>query len=121
MTIPTDLQDVPNASMLQQLDATVKWRGAVLVLRGRYPRHGRVHANLPLIAREGPEDYPLLNRFGDAIIALLDPLEGDGGRHLSGAQVQQGLGVFLDVGQRGRCLVRPGLGRINDLPSFRHH
>lgn len=56
---------------------------------GRRPRQRRVHADVPLIPREGPVDDAPLHGLRDALVALLDALEGDGRGDDLGRDVKQ--------------------------------
>ena len=71
----TDLQNILDAALLEQLDAAVKGRVVVLLAVGGHPGQGAVHADVALVPGKRPEDHPLLDGLGDAVVALLDALE----------------------------------------------
>lgn len=85
----TDLKDVIDAAGLEELEAAVEGQVLVLERVGGGPRERRVHADVALVARERPEDDAPEHGLGDAVVALLDPLERDALGHEAGARVQQ--------------------------------
>lgn len=98
----TDLQHVRDLSLLHQLGPTVERGVVVLPRRGRDAGQAGVHADVPLVPRERPEEDPLLHRLRDPRDPLLDRLEGKVLRHDLGARVQQRVGAA-----GGRDLLHP--------------
>lgn len=69
----------------------------------------RVHTNVPLISWKGPEDDPALYRLRDAIIPLLDTLEGDVFCHDLSGDIQEAIGR-LAVGTHTISIITGQIG-----------
>ena len=74
----TDLDDVVHTALFHELGALAEGGVFHVVLPERHLRHGRVHAYFKLFAGKRPITNTFLHGFGNAIVALLDLLEGDG-------------------------------------------
>jgi hypothetical protein len=74
-----------------------------------------VHADLPLIPREGPVDDAALHRLRDPLEALLHPLVCPLFRHRLSGAVQQGLRLQVEAGPGGQAAAadapHPSAGR----------
>ena len=74
----TDLDDVVHTALFHELGALAEGGVLHVVLPQRHLRHGRVHAYFKLFAGKRPIANAFLNWFRDAVVAFLNPLEGDG-------------------------------------------
>ena len=88
----TNLKNTAHSSLVQEPQSLAEWRVLVLHGVGGAATGTAVHPNVPLIAREGPEDQSLLDRLGYPGKPLLNPLEGDSLGHKLGGNVEEGAG-----------------------------
>ena len=86
------MEDIVDRGALQQLESAIK-RQILIFHRIVGPGQRGIHANVALVARKRPEDDAPLHRFRNAIVALLDALEGHLFGHDFGADVEQAVGA----------------------------
>lgn len=86
-----------------------------------HPGERRVHADVALVPRERPEDDPPLYGLRDAVVTLLDPLEGDVLGDYLGRDVQES----VRPARAGGCAILEVYGAdsrtAQPLRTTRHH
>lgn len=91
--VHTDLEHVVDTSTLVETQTLVERQFLLVTTARTFARQRRVHAYITLIARKRPKDDPPLDRLGDALVALLDPLEWHMQGHHFGADVEERFGL----------------------------